>query len=634
MKEHQRLSMNPRTRAAADAHLPGSLLRVLEPFRPCFTAPTFNTFVTLLAGMIAQPAKKTVCGMLSGAGLAGMWHHSRAHRFFATARWHPDTVGVTVLRLIVGHLVPLGAPLLVAVDDTLFRRSGHKVFAAHWVYDGSLKVAKGNQKLSRGNTFVVAAVVVTLPFLDRPVALPVLARLWRKSGPAKTVLARQLIEVIAAAARGGMVHVVADGAYLCTELRRLPPQVTLTGPLRSNASLWHVPPRPGPPADPRATPPTGGAAPEWTYPKRRPGRPHQDQVLFFATNTDYLSIPGCYRQPIFIAVATARAVRAKSLLAYVTRGTSGDDEPQATALGRRQISTREPSELTGEFDGAGAITSPSIVVALLSSTGSWLKTIQARDVGEGTCEEQETEDDGDYVWEQYVGHPVRSVQHLVDLFGGPPPWRISPPVRQLPRIRPIHVDPRGRNLAQWHLECSVLGVNAGQLEVVEVVGGEFYVPHSRVVAELVPLGSRVNEPEPQRGHAGEGEQRIMALLEPQPERRQRQGHRPAFDRHQALIESGDNVDDGVVLLLEILAKPLRLVVLRGRFRVSHVARVPHHRFPVDRYEPAGGPRPPTRRRSSRPARPRRVDHRPSGGVPDCRCLAGSAGNRHDRALHH
>ncbi len=109
-------------------------------------------------------------------------------------------------------------------------------------YDGSLKVAKGNQKLSRGNTFVVAAVVVTLPFLDRPVALPVLVRLWRKGGPPKTVLARELIEQIAAATRGRGVHVVADGAYLCTELRRLPPHVTLTGPLRSNANLWHVHP--------------------------------------------------------------------------------------------------------------------------------------------------------------------------------------------------------------------------------------------------------------------------------------------------------------------------------------------------------------------------------------------------------
>lgn len=175
-------------------------------------------------------------------GAAGVWHHGRAHRFFATARWHPDTVGLTLLRLIVGHLVPVGAPLVVAVDDTLFRRSGRRVYAAHWAYDGSLKVARGNQKLSRGNAFVVAAVVVMLPFLDRPVALPVLTRLWRKGGPAKTVLARELVEVIATAARGRMVHVVADGAYLCTELRRLPPQVTVTGPLRSNASLGHVHP--------------------------------------------------------------------------------------------------------------------------------------------------------------------------------------------------------------------------------------------------------------------------------------------------------------------------------------------------------------------------------------------------------
>ncbi len=221
---------------------PRSLGRVLEPFRPCFTTPTFTTFVTLLAGLIAQPANRTVCGMLAGAGLAGVWHHSRAHRFFATARWHPDTVGLTVLRLIVGHLVPVDAPLTVAVDDTMFRRFGRRVYAAHWGYDGSLKVAKGNQKLSRGNTFVIAAVVVALPFLDRPIALPVLARLWRKGGPAKTVLARDLVEVIATATPGRVVHVVADGAYLCTELRRLPPNVTLTGPLRSNASLWHIHP--------------------------------------------------------------------------------------------------------------------------------------------------------------------------------------------------------------------------------------------------------------------------------------------------------------------------------------------------------------------------------------------------------
>src|SRR2546430_10915541 len=201
--------------------LPGSLGRVLDPFRSCFTTRTFATFVTLLGGMVARPAHRSVCGMLAGAGLAGVWHHSRAHRFFATTRWHPDAVGLAVLRLIVGHLLPIRAPLVVAVDDTMFRRSGRKVHAAHWGYDGSLKVAKGNQKLSRGNNFVVAALVVTLPFLDRPVALPVLARLWRKGGPTKTALARQMVEVLAGAATGRTVDVVGDGAYICTALRPL-----------------------------------------------------------------------------------------------------------------------------------------------------------------------------------------------------------------------------------------------------------------------------------------------------------------------------------------------------------------------------------------------------------------------------
>jgi hypothetical protein len=45
---------------------------------PCFTAPTFPTFVGLLVGLIAQTRRRTVCGMLTGAGLDQVWHHSRA----------------------------------------------------------------------------------------------------------------------------------------------------------------------------------------------------------------------------------------------------------------------------------------------------------------------------------------------------------------------------------------------------------------------------------------------------------------------------------------------------------------------------------------------------------------------------
>ena len=65
--------------------IPRSLADLLAVFRPCFTAPTFPTFVGLLVGLIAQTRRQTVCGMLTGAGLERVWHHGRAHRLFANA---------------------------------------------------------------------------------------------------------------------------------------------------------------------------------------------------------------------------------------------------------------------------------------------------------------------------------------------------------------------------------------------------------------------------------------------------------------------------------------------------------------------------------------------------------------------
>jgi len=60
--------------------------------------------------------------MLTGAGLARLWPHDRAHWFFSRARWNPDDLGLAVAKLAVSLLVPDGEPVLIAIDDTLFRR--------------------------------------------------------------------------------------------------------------------------------------------------------------------------------------------------------------------------------------------------------------------------------------------------------------------------------------------------------------------------------------------------------------------------------------------------------------------------------------------------------------------------------
>ena len=230
-----------------DLTLPVSLMALLARFRPVFTAPSFRTFCALAAGFLAQTGRRTVCGMLTGAGLAGAWPHQRAHRFSSAARWSSERLGLVLAKLIVAALVPEGGPVLVAIDDTLFRRTGKKVHAIGWFHDGSVK---GPHQVGLGNNWVIAAIVVWLPFMTRPVALPVLARLVHKDitpAPAsRLVLARQMTAALAAALPGRDIHVAADAAYAGKELARLPASVTWTTRLRKDAALYELPgPRTG-----------------------------------------------------------------------------------------------------------------------------------------------------------------------------------------------------------------------------------------------------------------------------------------------------------------------------------------------------------------------------------------------------
>src|SRR5215212_6228033 len=218
---------------------PRSLAGLLAEFRPCFTAPTFQTFIGLVVGLIAQTRRRTVCGMLTGAGLEQVWHHSRAHRLFTNARWSSDALGLALADLIVTHLLPAGSPLTVAVDDTLFKRSGKKVFGVAWHHDGA---AKGPKPIGFGNCWVVAGIVVQLSFLSRPVCLPVLARLWRPRHTGKIAHARELAELIAARYPDRAVHVVGDAAYVGERLRDVAGRITWTSRLKVTSVLHELPP--------------------------------------------------------------------------------------------------------------------------------------------------------------------------------------------------------------------------------------------------------------------------------------------------------------------------------------------------------------------------------------------------------
>jgi hypothetical protein len=72
--------------------------------------------------------------------------------------------------------------------------------------------AKGPKPIGFGNCWVVAGIIVQLPFLSRPVCLPVLARLWRPRRTGKIAYARDMAELIAARHPDRRVHVVGDAA--------------------------------------------------------------------------------------------------------------------------------------------------------------------------------------------------------------------------------------------------------------------------------------------------------------------------------------------------------------------------------------------------------------------------------------
>src|SRR6266705_6367697 len=220
--------------------VPASLMTLLAGFSPLFTVPSFRVFCGLACGFLAQSGKRTVCGMLTGAGLSRLWPHDRAHCFFSRARWNPDDLGILAAKLVIALLVPDGEAVEVLIDDTLFRRRG-KVWAASWFHDGS---AQGPAKTGFGNNWVVLAVRVRLPMISRPVAVPVMAKLVIKgtTSASRLWLARRMVTRLARELPGRLVHVTADSAYAGEELKELPDGVNWTTRLRSNAALHDLPP--------------------------------------------------------------------------------------------------------------------------------------------------------------------------------------------------------------------------------------------------------------------------------------------------------------------------------------------------------------------------------------------------------
>lgn len=238
---------------------PDSLAELLSLFRDCFTRPTYGTFCSLCAGFIARVGEHTVTGMLLAARLEQSWHHSRAHDFFSRRRWSADALGLRLLDFILERFLAADAPLRLAVDDTIFARSGPKVFGAHLHRQDH--VHGGGKQVRYGNCWVVLGIVLALPFGERQIFLPLLFRLWQadparrgygRKGlpykrskdpayPSQSEFARELVDLVHARHPERNIELLGDGAYATKAMRGLPEAVRMIARLKSSCTLYTFP---------------------------------------------------------------------------------------------------------------------------------------------------------------------------------------------------------------------------------------------------------------------------------------------------------------------------------------------------------------------------------------------------------
>jgi hypothetical protein len=229
--------------------LVNSFASFLQPLAVAMTAPSFTNFLVLLAGWVFA-GRRTVTQMILAAGAMEEKHFSTYHRLFATARWSRDRLGLAVF----GLLEPwLEGTIFLAIDDTLARKRGQKMFGTGMHYDPLLS-SRGKRITNWGHSWVVLGVVVRFPcWPDRPFCLPILFRLYlnqkraakeRRRYRTRPELAVELLEILCRFRRSRRFHALADSAYGGQSvLAVLPENCDLTSRLTLKARLYGAPPK-------------------------------------------------------------------------------------------------------------------------------------------------------------------------------------------------------------------------------------------------------------------------------------------------------------------------------------------------------------------------------------------------------
>jgi DDE superfamily endonuclease len=232
--------------------LPERFLSRLVGFADLFTRPTWSTVLVLLAGAILAPGRRTVSATLRILGRECDPDFCTFHRILNRSAWSPRGVARQLLCLLVKVLVPVGAPVVIGIDDTIERRWGAKI-SARGIYRDPVRSSKGHFVKASGLRWLSAMLLVRVPWADRVMALPFLTLLAPskrfysdKTRAPKTLLdwARQAALQIHRWLPDRYIVLVGDSAFAAIEfLAAVRNYVCVITRLRLDANLFDFPPQ-------------------------------------------------------------------------------------------------------------------------------------------------------------------------------------------------------------------------------------------------------------------------------------------------------------------------------------------------------------------------------------------------------
>lgn len=236
-----------------EAQAPAALRCLLQAFADVFTRPTYYRFFVLVLAAVLTTGNHTVMNLLRTLGTLAPGASSSYRRVFSQRRWSLWRLARILAEQIIRHFAATG-PIYLAGDDTVDEHRGKKVFGKGRHRD-AMRSSHAYTAFRYGHKWVVLAILVRLPWTNRPWALPVLVVLYRSPAKDKkhrgrhktpAQLMRQMLQVLLHWFPDRRFIFAGDGGFgshdLARRAARRPQRLTLVSRFYANANLYQPPP--------------------------------------------------------------------------------------------------------------------------------------------------------------------------------------------------------------------------------------------------------------------------------------------------------------------------------------------------------------------------------------------------------